>query len=1387
MWPSPLVLLAFLASFPAGLIGQGDDLTETPIDCSVYGLKRMLRNGERKEIGRNRILLLDYYDGNDPRQIFLNPSSGCDGVDPNCKDTTFSLEITDYSGLGFITLSSDGLYTGFGDDKFQQSIPFSRPDDDISVSDDGFYHVINGIGDFKIYCQKSTGYIKIEGRIQQRGFLPAPSGACIGGDLFNDPSDTRELSPLVNPTIVEENVVLYANDLSKVSLDKLDDVNIPAIIADCEEDMNICLTNRDASFCYNMGCFMAPYITKLVENVDSDYLETMQCTNTMNSLCEADSGKEYQRCSPSCSPQRCGEQETSQFCTQTCSNDGCFCPAGTLMRADGICVGPDECTCVNDGQKYDIGMIMNSDIQTCVCKSGGIFDCKNVPDTRCIIYGGPFYQVLTFDNQDISFEQNSQCTYKMFSTSNIDRNIYENVHKLYFNIEVSDNCVGGICDKVVYIDVDDVANNKYRKFTLKHTQTWTDVSVDGGDTNLPYGANNVWIYKNSDRHLRFAVTDPSTNKQILEVLSDGEKITMTLDESYKQQVEGLCGNFNNNIKDDLKTQIGETETNFAKLADTWAGGCSGATNIPSNPCSSQYDHNKASQCDKISTAELMMTCHGHINPISYVAKCKQDVCSHSEDPSKEKSLLCMAYATYASECTRHNVDMGNWREALGCEMTCSEGMVYNSCLSSCDLTCRNVQPTNCQNTNPGCIEGCWCQEGEVYNDESGMCIPKSECPCYFRDVPYDEGAVRQDECNQCTCNEGQWSCTDIVCTDENTCGPNEYWKNYTSICEKDRSCGTLHTICNTHDQSMYAACVCKTGMVRYNGECINTDECPCVFEDTTYSVGQTREHGLFQECTCTHGGRWECGSHECPDVCSIYGLSHFKTFDGLSYTFEGDCDYTLLKSGDVEIVLSSYACGTAGVTCTNSIIINYKGEEMLHLIRGMDPVASDSSGAIFTLREQGNFLIIMLLDFEIHYDIHTGVNLYVYANKGIVTTGMFGLCGNYNNDSTDELTMQNNAIADNIQTFAHSLAKSDCALEAPVEDPCEGSPKKYWAQAICSALDADDGPFAPCHSTVPKTQFVMDCMYDSCGCDRGGDCECPCNVASAYEKACQENGITIQYRTTMFCPQMCPGDMTFLDCGTGEPTSCLELAQQDVQYNGTRCLEGCYCAPGYVQDYNGECTLAEECPCIDEYGVVKEPSSTWHSGNECNICQCVRGRIACQEMADCVPTETPTTTFTTIPPTFSTGFPLMTTRVTTNQDSTTQTSTTIGTTRTTSAPTSSPTTAGPTNIPMCQYNSTYSLEVNTEVAKENNPCEIIRCASNLTLVEYTKTCNVMCKEGEKLTYIEGRCCGVCETGYETTTIQTESTTSFPGTTIQPTMTPATDTTTKQPGTTSAPG
>lgn len=88
-------------------------------------------------------------------------------------------------------------------------------------------------------------------------------------------------------------------------------------------------------------------------------------------------------------------------------------------------------------------------------------------------------------------------------------------------------------------------------------------------------------------------------------------------------------------------------------------------------------------------------------------------------------------------------------------------------------------------------------------------------------------------------------------------------------------------------------------------------------------------------------GKWECTTKACASTCSAWGDSHFATFDGREFDFQGVCSYVLSKGklpeGDAfSVTIQNVLCGSNGVTCSKSLEINLVGDEVESLVLSSD-------------------------------------------------------------------------------------------------------------------------------------------------------------------------------------------------------------------------------------------------------------------------------------------------------------------------------------------------------------------------------------------------------------------------------------------------------------------
>jgi von Willebrand factor len=75
--------------------------------------------------------------------------------------------------------------------------------------------------------------------------------------------------------------------------------------------------------------------------------------------------------------------------------------------------------------------------------------------------------------------------------------------------------------------------------------------------------------------------------------------------------------------------------------------------------------------------------------------------------------------------------------------------------------------------------------------------------------------------------------------------------------------------------------------------------------------------------------------------------------------------------------------------------------------------------------------------------------------------------------------------------------------------------RRQWAIHQCSVLKSSI--FKPCHSHVSIDNYIERCIFDTCACDQGGDCECLCTAIAAYAQECSIRGVYIKWRSQDLC------------------------------------------------------------------------------------------------------------------------------------------------------------------------------------------------------------------------------------------------------------------------------
>uniref|UniRef100_A0A8C9ESW0 VWFD domain-containing protein n=1 Tax=Pavo cristatus TaxID=9049 RepID=A0A8C9ESW0_PAVCR len=416
------------------------------------------------------------------------------------------------------------------------------------------------------------------------------------------------------------------------------------------------------------------------------------------------------------------------------------------------------------------------------------------------------------------------------------------------------------------------------------------------------------------------------------------------------------------------------------------------------------------------------------------------------------------------------------------------------------------------------------------------------------------------------------------------------WRNAT-LCPMSCPGGSIYKGCGTRCPSTCVSssaantcsslpvegCFCKDGYVLSGDTCVPESNCGCVDDKNHYhELGESwfTSSSCTERCTCNAGNvtdcsPWECGVREECSVkdgvlgchsngqvtCQVAGDPHYFTFDGLMYTFVGTCTYTLVKSVSYNV---------------NSITILGKNED--RGLRGatyLKEVYIDVYGTRITLRKSKEILV--------------GVGA-IYSI--LVCLQVQGMCGNFNDDYKDDLSLPNGTLV-SVTQFGNSwkveedivsVLSCSCLSDSREDDvpPCTDEYKPI-IESQCNVLKSDK--FKACHDLVKPEDFIKICTYDMCRYD--GMKSALCDIVQFYVDTCRNQGITITWRNSTFCPLPCPSHSHYTACASACPSTCNDIFASSLCEKTESCTEGCECDNNYVLS-NGKCVPLSDCGCRDD-------------------------------------------------------------------------------------------------------------------------------------------------------------------------------------------------------------
>uniref|UniRef100_A0AAR2LEP6 Otogelin n=1 Tax=Pygocentrus nattereri TaxID=42514 RepID=A0AAR2LEP6_PYGNA len=353
------------------------------------------------------------------------------------------------------------------------------------------------------------------------------------------------------------------------------------------------------------------------------------------------------------------------------------------------------------------------------------------------------------------------------------------------------------------------------------------------------------------------------------------------------------------------------------------------------------------------------------------------------------------------------------------------------------------------------------------------------------------------------------SCTKIPCvcmcySSDKLCPPGQIYEDCGNMVDGlsaskglacDRTCESylLNLTCSIHEPCV-PGCICPPGLLKHGDECFEPVACPCFWKGKEYYPGDKVSSPCHQ-CVCQHGS-FQCEFHPCASMCTAYGDRHYRTFDGLLFDYIGACKVYLLKSSAdvlISITAENVDCFESGVICRKALLISMGRTFILFDDESGKPSPSSMiDRQNMLIWSAGYFTIIHLLQYELTvlWDRKTTVHI----QAGPRWQGkLSGLCGNFDLKTVNEMRTQDNMDSATPQEFGNSWTAAECVHSPDIRHPCSLNPlREPFAKRQCGILLGE--VFQVCHPVVDVTWFYMNCLADTCGCSRGGDCEIICRA-----------------------------------------------------------------------------------------------------------------------------------------------------------------------------------------------------------------------------------------------------------------------------------------------------
>ncbi|NXC46464.1 MUC2L protein, partial [Penelope pileata] len=364
-----------------------------------------------------------------------------------------------------------------------------------------------------------------------------------------------------------------------------------------------------------------------------------------------------------------------------------------------------------------------------------------------------------------------------------------------------------------------------------------------------------------------------------------------------------------------------------------------------------------------------------------------------------------------------------------------------------------------------------------------------------------------------------------------------------------------------------------------------------------------------------------CWHWECDCYCTGWGDPHYLTFDGLYYSYQGNCTYVLVEEinktvDNFGVYIDNYHCDTRDVvSCPRALIVRHETQEVrlatvtpntvqVEVTVNKQAVALPYKKFGLSIYESGINHVVEIPELKMNVTFN-GLSFSIRMPYSLFGNNTQGQCGICNNNTADDCRLPNGDIAESCEIMADHWqvvdpSKPQCSPGLiPTKAPSTTTVQPCKESSMCELLWGS--VFKKCHEVVKPDKYYAACIFDSCTLP---DLNLECSSLQIYAAVCADQNVCIDWRshTNGVCSYECPEHKEYRACGPIKETTCKSSQQNETS---VKQVEGCFCPNGTMLHDAGVDVCVKTCGCVGLDMIPREFGEKFTA--DCQDCVCLEG------------------------------------------------------------------------------------------------------------------------------------------------------------------------------------